>query len=455
MEKREKNKGKGISRRSFLKGAAVAGVAAALSTGPFISTARAEVTLRTSWWAWEPSALLEELFPEFTKETGIKIIGDWVPFAQLHDKVAVAMAAKDPSIDMPVCDSQWMGEMVKGGHIVLLNDWMAKPGTIVKVSSFYPNIASFIGEYPIGSKKQYGLPVINDGQHLVYRKDLFEDPKEKEAFKKKYGRELGVPKTWYELRDIAEFFTRPNQNLYGLACYYSQSDDTVSTMWDQILWSWGGDLWNPKTNQVEGYVNSKAAVESLEFFVGLKKFCPPGAENYGFEEVKNAMAQGIVAMDIIWFAFNSAFIDPKASKVVDKVAFATLPAGPKGRYVSLGGQAITISKYSKNKDACFKFLNWLYREDTQKKFAMKGAPTALRKVLDGPDFPKIRPWNKVILESIPLMKDFWNVTCYGEMLDDEQKLLNAAATGSMTPKAALDEMAKRHTAAMKKAGYLK
>jgi len=44
------------------------------------------------------------------------------------------------------------------------------------------------------------------------------------------------------------------------------------------------------------------------------------------------------------------------------------------------------------------------------------------------------------------MKDFWNVTCYGEMLDDEQKLLNAAATGSMTSKAALDELAngRRH-----------
>jgi len=280
MEKKSvRSKGKGISRRTFLKGAVTAGGAMALSGIPFIRTSSAQqITLRTTWWAWEPSALLEELFPDFTKETGIKVIGDWVPFAQLHDKVAVAMSAKDPTLDMPICDSQWMGEMVEGNHILPLNNWLNKKDTVVKINSFYPNIVSYIGEYPIGSKKQFGLPVIQDGQHLVYRKDLFEDPKEKEAFKKKYGRELDVPKTWYELRDIAEFFTRPKQNLYGLACYFSQSDDTVSTAWNQVVWSWGGEIWNPKTKVIQGYVNSQTAVEALTFYAGLKKFCPPGAE---------------------------------------------------------------------------------------------------------------------------------------------------------------------------------
>ena len=32
--------------------------------------------------------------------------------------------------------------------------------------------------------------------HLHYRMDLFSDPKEKEAFKAKYGYDLALPKTW-------------------------------------------------------------------------------------------------------------------------------------------------------------------------------------------------------------------------------------------------------------------
>ena len=50
---------------------------------------------------------------------------------------------------------------------------------------------------------------------MMYRKDLFEDPKEKAAFKAKYGRELEVPQTYSDAKQVAEFFTRPDQGLFG------------------------------------------------------------------------------------------------------------------------------------------------------------------------------------------------------------------------------------------------
>ena len=442
-------------KKSLTKSLTIVALAIAMALAFTSMSVAEDITLRITWWAWEPSALLEKLTEDFTKETGIKVIADWNPFGQLHDKVMVAMAAKDPTLDLIIADSQWMGELVEGGHIIELTDWINRPDTSPDLKNFYPNVVSFIGEYPIGSGHHYGLPVIQDGQHLVYRKDLFEDPKEKAAFKAKYGRELRVPQTWHELRDTAEFFTRPKQNLYGGAWYYSQVADTVSCTWNQILWSWGGQLWNPKTKEIEGYVNSPTAVEALEFFVGMKKFCPPGAENYAFEEVLNATQQGLVSMSIYWFAFNPAVIDPNASRVYDKVGFAVLPRGPKAHYVSLGGQAITINKYGKNIEACYKYIDWLFRNKTCEKYAKMGGPTSNKTVLNSPQFLDTKPWNKVILETIPLMRDFWNVTCYAEMMNDEQILLNAAATGAMTPKAALDELARRQTASMKKAGYLK
>ena len=49
----------------------------------------------------------------------------------------------------------------------------------------------------------------------AYRKDWFEDPAEKAAFKAKYGRELAVPETWEEFQDVAEFFQRPDEKRYG------------------------------------------------------------------------------------------------------------------------------------------------------------------------------------------------------------------------------------------------
>ena len=67
--------------------------------------------------------------------------------------------------------------------------------------------------------KYWAIPAEGDATGWAYRKDWFEDPAEKEAFKAKYGYDLDVPKTWDEMRDIAEFFHRPDEKRYGIAIY--------------------------------------------------------------------------------------------------------------------------------------------------------------------------------------------------------------------------------------------
>ena len=56
--------------------------------------------------------------------------------------------------------------------------------------------------------KIYGLPWWDGPVMFYYRKDLFENPQEKENFQKEYGYELNPPMTWKEFLDIAQFFTR-------------------------------------------------------------------------------------------------------------------------------------------------------------------------------------------------------------------------------------------------------
>ena len=42
---------------------------------------------------------------------------------------------------------------------------------------------------------------------LYYRKDIFEDPKLKEAYQAKFGKALEVPKTWEDYAQVAQFIT--------------------------------------------------------------------------------------------------------------------------------------------------------------------------------------------------------------------------------------------------------
>ena len=182
------------------------------------SCAKEEVTLNIVWADWDPANYLVELAKDFTAETGIQVVVDQIPWGQFETKVFTAFAAKADTYDIIIGDSQWLGRSAKGGHYVELTDWM-KTNNID--SGISPKALKYLGEYPKGSGKYYAVPAEADCNGFAYRQDLFDDPKEKESFNAKYGYELGIPKTYDQMRDIAEFFTRPQSDppLYGIAMW--------------------------------------------------------------------------------------------------------------------------------------------------------------------------------------------------------------------------------------------
>jgi ABC-type glycerol-3-phosphate transport system substrate-binding protein len=58
----------------------------------------------------------------------------------------------------------------------------------------------------VWDEKVYALPFLGDPWLCFYREDLFRDPHHRDAFKKKYGRDLAAPATWEEFADIAAYF---------------------------------------------------------------------------------------------------------------------------------------------------------------------------------------------------------------------------------------------------------
>ncbi len=126
-----------------------------------------------------------------------------------------------------------------GGHYVDLTDFFKKHKSRQVMA---PATVKYYSEYPGNSGKYWAIPLEGDAVGWSYRKDWFEDPKEKEAFKAKYGYDLAVPKTFKALRDIAEFFYRPDQKRYGIAIYTDNSYDALAMGFENALFSYGGDL---------------------------------------------------------------------------------------------------------------------------------------------------------------------------------------------------------------------
>ena len=94
----------------------------------------------------------------------------------------------------------------------------------------------------------YNVVMDGDYQLWVYRRDLFEDPKEQRAFKNRYGYDLQWPETWEQLDQISQFFHRPDEGLLGCTDLrnqywgfsnwfqrYTSFDNPHRTYWDDNM----------------------------------------------------------------------------------------------------------------------------------------------------------------------------------------------------------------------------
>jgi len=439
-------------------------IAGILTMGLMTGTASAQrdVTLTVTWAAWYPADYLIKLSEEFTRQNpNIKVKGAFIPWPQYHDRVFTEFASGKPSFDIVVPDSQWIGEAVEGEHLLELTDWMKKN---INFDEWYEFPLRSYGEYPDYSDHWYGVPLLLDFVLCAYRKDLFNDPGERAAFKKQYGYDLDIPKTWQELLDIARFFTRPEKNLYGFATW--QAPIATAGLADVFLgpfWSMGGNLWDPRTKRVQGIINNWYGIDAAKLWVELYKTHPPGAANYSIDEVMTAFQQGLISMAAMYAMFYPGLLDPSLSLYVDQTGFFTEP-GAIGRdgvlrhFVQLGGQGLAISAYTPYKEEALKFIKWTASDEFQWKWTEGGNFTAKKTIIENPAYLERFPVAEiaqVVRESAPRLRDFWEIPQYNEMGEYLSIQLNQAILGKITPEEAMDNIAKRHEEILRKAGYYK
>ena len=413
--------------------------------------------LKIIWAEWDPANYLAELVKDYEKETGVKVTIIQEPWGSYYTRVSADWAAKGCGFEMLVGDSQWTGQGATQGHYVDLTDFLKTTGLADSVT---PGTLKFYGEFPPNSGKYWGFPTEGDADGWAYRKDMFEDPKEKEAFKAKYGYDLAVPKTWKELLDISQFFYRPNATppIYGAAIYTQKDYDAITMGFENVMFSYGVD-WQDKDYNVMGVVNSPNAVKALEFYKELYKSGPPGNTNSFYAEMNNYFTSGQVVMAMNYFAFFPALGNEKTNPYAKVTGYFANPAGPEGaRFAALGGQGLNVNAHcgKEQQQASLDFIKWFGQEKVQAKWASLGGYTCNKNVLASPDFLKVAPFNAAFAETMNMVKDFWNIPEYGELLTPAQTYLSGFVVGDQgTAQEAMDNIAKEQDKVLKAAGYIK
>jgi multiple sugar transport system substrate-binding protein len=217
-----------------------------------------------------------------------------------------------------------------------------------------------------------GLPYHDGPECLIYRKDLFDNPEERDRFAQQYGETLTVPQTWEQFRRVASHFNCPGKSLFGtvLAAY----PDGHNTVYDFCLqlWTRGGELFEDSGRL---RLDSAKAHEALEFYrTLLKDTSATHPESHRFDSVKSgyAFAAGEVAMMVNWFGYASMSETIPQSKVRGCVGIAPIPSSG-GPQASLNAYwVLGLPKGSRHREVAWKFLTHCASPEMDKLLTLQG-----------------------------------------------------------------------------------
>ncbi len=375
-------------------------------------------TLVIGWFDFPVVGVMPRVTKDFTDKTGIKVVFKNFPLEEWEREFYDNVCSPHPDYDLFVGDSQWLGYGAE-------NNCYEDLTSVVNKNKLWGKFVNFAidnyGEFPANSEKYYAVPFSGNSFIYAYRKDWFENETEKKNFYNRYGYELSYPRTVVELRDIAEFFTRPEEGKYGIVFPTSSEYDCITMQYGTFLFGAGGDWGDYASCDSDGHINSDRAIRTLKLFKELKGYMPP-KEAINYADVGRLFMKGDVAVMSGIAAHGFDLTDNPDYKKMNIGWFGSL-YGEGGGFSQLAGQGISISKNSSQKELARKFIDWWITEDTQRLFAREGGLTLEKKAISSNEFKDVQPFNVAYSDSAEFMKDFWNVPSYDKLLIVSQKNL--------------------------------
>ena len=315
------------------------------------------MTLTFLWFDWPPAKALEELGKEYTKtRPNVTVKVNVVPNPQWHDAIFTQFAARKTNFDMPILDSQNIGEAVENGSILDISDFVKKN---IDTSQYDPYFLAAYGQYPQNQTgeanpdaKTYGLPLLGDTWQMVWRKDLMGDT---------------PPATWEDMIAAAKKCQQDNPGMSGLAFHQAGTGDAAAVTYNVMNALYGGQLWDAKNRKIEGVINDAAGKKAMDVLVNqMVPLTPKGSSNWFIDEVNAAIWQGKVCVGFQWIAAMRR--SPRSGQLQARQdqgrhpQEARLRALPKQvtDKVPLGGMGLHVSKYipADKQAEALNFIKW-------------------------------------------------------------------------------------------------
>jgi len=316
--------------------------------------------------------LAKRNLPKFEELTGIKVGFEQIPEQQQRPKVAMELATGHPSFDAVNVAMHVQKRLVERAK------WMADLRPYVADASLTnpdfdladfsaPSMAVATG----ADGKINVLPSNQDLFILFYNKGLLQQKGLAEP-----------PKSYDELMTMAHALTDPSKQIYGFVGRGVKNANVV--LYDNILLGWDQETVTPDGKRL--LTDTPAAVEAAAWYQKIMKECgPPGNIGFNWNECQTTFMQGRAAMWWDGIGFSAPLLDKAKSKVVDKVGFAPVPAGPKAHNCATFIEGMGIPATAKNKKAAWLWLQWICGKEQLGEVLRTGSGTPARLSVYGRD----------------------------------------------------------------------
>ncbi|MFL6695762.1 MAG: ABC transporter substrate-binding protein, partial [Vitreoscilla sp.] len=337
---------------------------------------------------------LGELKEEFEAATGATLKLVQLEHQDLFPNFMSDLTSGGGKYDAAYAGAWWLGELVSGGYLLSYDKYYGDPRfpswNVDEVLPGPRSLLSYAG-------RKYMIANDHDGQVMYYRRDLLESPAHRAAFQARYGYPLGVPATWAQFRDVAEYFDGKDLDGDGVPDHGLTMHMKVGAQGMFHFMSFSApfvigpdnpDLYwfDPRT--MKPLIESPGHVRALKALVELVRFGPRDMLNWDLGRSWDYFLAGHAALTFTWGDLG-ALAQDEGSRVKGKVGSAPMPgtdehysiagkrwvrtARPNVVGNTTGGSwAGVISRFSRAPEASYYLFALMATKEKSKVYAARG-----------------------------------------------------------------------------------
>ena len=370
-----------------------------------------EITMWVMPNSQEPARDVEKvLLPFHAANPGIKVSVTSLDWGSAWQKITAA-ATSGTGPDIIQLGSTWVG-MVASMHS--LGDLTKKANLISAKNLFTP--LSWRSSGIINSKEITAIPWIVDARAMFYRTDVF----------RRLGLTVKDISTWQSFEKTLARIKKAQLVVNGMKV--NPLGITGKNDWNVVhnlapwIWAGGGSFFDKSFKKSNLYASN--AAKGISFYTGLAKkgYVPMSCLEKNSYQISSEFFNGKYAIYFDGpYALKTLTTPSERGGAADlpvarNFGVAPYPKGPYGRFTYGGGSNLAIFRYSKNKDAAWKVIEYLTtNKEAQVAYAkLTGFLPANKKAFKDPYFSE-NPQLKVFVKSINFARNYPSIPQWGSL----------------------------------------